>query len=78
VAALAQCQPVVPVARIVSVTAVLQRALEEARSAAEMEVPRARAAAEEAKAWVVAASAVAVNGAALAGAGNKQPLTEKK
>ena len=53
-----------PAARIELVAAVLHRAAEVALSVAEMEVPRARVAAEEAKAWVVAALAGAAAGAA--------------
>ena len=52
------------VAEIVSAAAVLQRVVVVTLSAAEMEVPRARVAAEEAKAWVVAALAGAAAGAA--------------
>ena len=63
-----RCQPIARVeegAGIGLAGAVHQRALEEARSTAEMEVPRARVAAEEARAWVVVGSAAAVARAAV-------------
>jgi hypothetical protein len=64
VAVLVRDQPVAA-AQTVSVPAVLQRVVVVARSVAEMEVLRARVAAEEARAWVVAALAGAAAGAAV-------------
>jgi hypothetical protein len=70
VAVPARCQRIV-VAEIVSAAAVLQRVVVVALSAAEMEVPLAPVATEEARAWVVAASAAAV-AAVAEDAGDKQ------